>query len=153
MPEADSLSAKNNPLATPPAASHVFVYGTLRRGDDNDITRLTPPALFIGMARVRGVMHHLGGYPGVLLEASAQSKGLCVGDIVGEVYRITPELERKLDEIEALYPEKTDEYFKRFVSVHVNGESVECIVYEINPAYCQQKPILASGDWVQDRHV
>ena len=39
---------------------HVFVYGTLRRGEDNDITRLLPPPRFIGVARIAGTMYDLG---------------------------------------------------------------------------------------------
>ena len=122
---------------------HVFVYGTLRRGDDNDITRLTPPPRWIGSATTAGTMYHFGRYPGVLLGGDSR--------VVGEVYEISPELERVLDEIEELYPQQTNEYFKRTVSVQVDGRSVECIVYEINEGLVEGKPLINSGDWVQDR--
>ncbi len=124
---------------------HVFVYGTLRRGDDNDITRLQPEPRFIGRATVHGTMYHLGAYPGVVLGGA--------GVVSGEVYAITLALERLLDEIEALYPQQTDEYFKRRVPVEVHGERLECIVYEINPSYTVGARTILSGDWVRDRHA
>lgn len=121
----------------------VFVYGTLRRGDDNDINRLSPAPVFVGNAVVRGQLFHLGRYPGMLLGGDK--------DVVGEVYAITPALERTLDEIEELYPQQTDEYFKRDISVRVEGQTLPCIVYEINPRYTAGKPMIQSGDWVKDR--
>ncbi len=129
----------------PLAARYVFVYGTLRRGDDNDITRLAPPPRFVGNARIAGTMHHLGRYPGVLLGGS--------GQVFGEVWAISAELEQKLDEIEALYPEKTNEYFKREIDVQVSEQLLRCVVYEINPEYALGKPVIASGDWVLGRGV
>lgn len=128
-------------LLTP--ARHVFVYGTLRKGDANDITQLQPTPRFVGHARIQGVMFHLGGYPGVMLLGSA--------DIVGEVYEISAALETKLDAIESEYPAQADEYFKRDITVQVNGSALACIVYEINPAYVADKSVIASGDWVKDR--
>ena len=128
---------------SPVSARHVFVYGTLRRGDDNDITRLKPPARYRGTGWTPGTMYHLGRYPGVLLGGASA--------VFGEVYAITPELERTLDEIEELYPQQTNEYFKRDITVQVDGEPVACIVYEINPDYVAGKPVIASGDWCKDR--
>jgi gamma-glutamylcyclotransferase (GGCT)/AIG2-like uncharacterized protein YtfP len=120
-----------------------FVYGTLRQGDDNDITRLSPAPRLIGTAQIRGTMYHLGAYPGVTLSGE--------GQIVGEVYAVSAELEAKLDAIESEYPAQSDEYAKREIDVHVAGRMQRCHVYEINPAYVAGKPIVASGDWVKDR--
>ena len=120
-----------------------FVYGTLRKGDDNDITRLEPAPRLVGRACIKGVMHHLGGYPGVTLGGDQ--------DIVGEVYAVGPVLEAKLDAIESEYPAQADEYAKRDISVLVDGQALSCCVYEINPAYTVGKPVIASGDWVKDR--
>ena len=121
----------------------VFVYGTLRRGDDNDITRMEPAPLYVGNAVIAGTMHHLRAYPGVVLGGG--------GRVVGEVYAITPALERKLDEIEALYPQQTDEYFKLRIPVEMDGRVLTCIVYEINPSYTGGRRTILSGDWVLDR--
>ncbi len=120
-----------------------FVYGTLRKGDDNDITRLQPAPRFVGPAQIAGTMFHLGGYPGVTLGGQ--------GDIVGEVYAVSPALEKILDAIESQYPAQADEYFKRAIRVLVNDLWLDCAVYEINPNYAVGKPVIASGDWVKDR--
>lgn len=126
---------------------HVFVYGTLRRGDDNDITRLSPAPFFVGTSKVAGVMYHLGAYPGVVLTDAQED------NIVGEVYAITPELEKVLDEIEMIYPQQRDEYSKRMVVVRVGARQLSCLFYEINPSYTTGKPVIASGDWVSGRCV
>lgn len=133
------------PETSSPSSRYVFVYGTLRKGDDNDITRLTPTPQFVGHASIEGVMHHLGAYPGVLLAPGRA--------VVGEVYAIKPALELKLDEIEMLYPEEKDEYFKREVSVQVDGRTLTCVLYEINPSYTVGCPVIESGDWVRGRHL
>ena len=140
MPEAVSPTDARVP------ARHVFVYGTLRRGDDNDITQLLPAPRFVGEGLITGVMYHLGAYPGVIL-----GSGNGPGAIVGEVYAIEPELERVLDEIEELYPQQRDEYRKRQLLVNVDGLALTCIVYEINPAYVEGRSVISSGDWVIDR--
>jgi gamma-glutamylcyclotransferase (GGCT)/AIG2-like uncharacterized protein YtfP len=67
------------------------------------------------------------------------------------VYEISAALETKLDAIESEYPAQADEYFKRDITVQVNGSALACIVYEINPAYVADKSVIASGDWVKDR--
>ena len=124
---------------------YVFVYGTLRKGDDNDITRLSPPPRYVGNSEISGLMYHLGAYPGVVLTDDASQP------IIGEVYAIEPALEQVLDEIEMIYPQQRDEYGKRHVVVRVGLQQLSCLVYEINPAYIQGKPLIASGDWVKDR--
>lgn len=134
MPEADKGTF----------TGHVFVYGTLRRGDDNDINRLSPTPRALGNATVRGTMFHLGAYPGVVLGGQ--------GIVTGEVYAISERLQQVLDEIEEVYPQQRDEYFKRVVPVTVQGEAVLCVVYEINPRYIVGRPVIDSGDWVLGRH-
>ncbi len=122
-------------------ASHVFVYGTLRRGGSNDITRLRPPPGFIGAAQVCGLLYHLGAYPGMVLGGSQR--------VHGEVYAIEPALEAVLDEIEGLGATPTDEYLKREIVVDVSGQAVPCLVYEINPRYVVSAPRIPGGDWLQ----
>jgi gamma-glutamylcyclotransferase (GGCT)/AIG2-like uncharacterized protein YtfP len=88
-----------------PAVRYVFVYGTLRKGDSNDITKLIPEPAYMGNSTINGNMYHLGGYPGVTLGGPGLN--------VGEVYAITEPLERLLDGIESEYPAQADEYAKR----------------------------------------
>lgn len=127
------------------SARHVFVYGTLRVGDSNDITRLSPAPRYVGASQIAGIMYHLGSYPGVVLTDAAEE------NIVGEIYAIEPALEVVLDEIEMIYPQQRDEYFKRQVIVRVGAQQLSCLFYEINPAYTVGKPVIASGDWVKGR--
>ena len=134
MPEAPSTTQR-----------HVFVYGTLRCGDDNDITRLKPEPVFVGSAVITGTLYDLGAYPGIRLDWE--------GLVQGEVYAIAPELEVQLDEIEELYPQQRDEYFKRIVPVAVQGRTFACIVYEINPKYVIGRAILPGGDWARERRL
>lgn len=133
--------------STPPSSAtrHVFVYGTLRRGGSNDITRLAPAPRWVGTAQVAGQMYNLGAYPGMVLHAS-QGQG---ARVQGEVYAIEPALEAVLDEIEEVFPQATGEYAKREMDVLVDGATVRCIVYEINPARTAGKPLMAGGDWFQ----
>ena len=77
-------------------ARHVFVYGTLRRGGRNDINRLQPAPEYVGMGEVRGVLYHIDWYPGLTLGGEEAVT------VVGEVYRIRPELEAVLDRIEQI---------------------------------------------------
>jgi gamma-glutamylcyclotransferase (GGCT)/AIG2-like uncharacterized protein YtfP len=125
-----------------PTSRHVFVYGTLRKGDANDITKLTPAPVYMGDSQTNGNMYHLGSYPGVTLGGS--------GIVIGEVYAMTEPLERLLDGIESEYPAQADEYAKRDIKVSVNGQMLDCIVYEINAAYIQGKPRIVSGDWLKN---
>ncbi|KQO24278.1 gamma-glutamyl cyclotransferase [Acidovorax sp. Leaf76] len=124
-----------------PPSRWVFVYGTLRQGCSNDITRLEPPPLFVGRGRIAGVLYHLGAYPGVTLGGAEW--------VHGEVYAIEPALEDVLDEIESLGENPTDEYIKREIEVEVNGQPLPCLVYEINPRYVLSAARIPQGDWVK----
>ncbi|MDP1740354.1 MAG: gamma-glutamylcyclotransferase family protein [Hydrogenophaga sp.] len=127
------------------ALRHVFVYGTLRRGDVRDITRLQPAPQFIGMASVAGVLYDLGPYPGLLLGGESR--------VTGEVYAITTELERLLDQIEEVWPQQTGEYSKRELAVQMDEDGARtvagpvCLVYEINASRVDGCPVIPSGDW------
>ena len=126
----------------------VFVYGTLRQGQANDITRLRPAPRLLGTASVQGTLHHLGDYPGIVLGGASL--------VHGEVYAIDPALEPQLDEIEMIYPQRRDEYFKRHIPLVVELASggratLQSICYEYNPAYLHGAPVIAGGDWIMGR--
>lgn len=120
----------------------VFVYGTLRRGGRNDINRLAPPPEYVGMGEVRGVLYHFDWYPGLTLGGEEAVT------VVGEVYRIGPQLEAVLDEIEQIVPGGDSEYFKREVDVLVEGKALSCLLYEINPARVVGRQAIGHGDWI-----
>ncbi|CAN7257525.1 gamma-glutamylcyclotransferase family protein [Acidovorax delafieldii] len=127
------------PAGTP---RHVFVYGTLRRGGSNDITRLLPAPHWVGFAQVPGVLFHLGAYPGMTLRGDQP--------VHGEVYAIEPALEEVLDAIEGLTGDHpTDEYLKREIVVTVEGQRLSCLVYEIHPRYTEGARRIEHGDWLR----
>ena len=144
-------------MMPPPPVRHVFVYGTLRRGEPRDINRLQPAPRWVGSASVPGVLFDLGAYPGLLLGGP--------GRVQGEVYEISAELERLLDEIEEVWPQPSGEYAKREVQVALEQPTadspghlaqpapgpVSCLLYEIAPEHTLGKPVISSGDWVQYR--
>lgn len=142
---ADTL---NDPaVGTAPAGvpRYVFVYGTLRRGEQRDINLLIPTPLFTGYAKIRGRLYDLGDYPGLRLSGSPS--------VQGEVYQITPELERQLDEIEEVWPQQSGEYARREVRVQfsdgaLSGQEQTCLVYEIAEQRTAGMPVIASGDWL-----
>ena len=131
---------------------HVFVYGTLRRGEINDINRLRPAPRWYGNASVRGVLFDLGAYPGLRLASSLAPDDpllpACV-EVVGEVYAIDAALEPVLDEIEEVFPQRSGEYAKREVDVRVNCEVLRALAYEIAPDRVQGRAVITGGDWLQ----
>ena len=122
---------------------YVFVYGTLRRGEVNDINRRHPAPTFLGLARIRGALYDLGPYPGAILGGE--------GWVQGEVYAIGPELEHQLDLLEEVAPRPSGEYTRRHLDVDVAGRSLSCLIYEIASARVRGRPRIASGDWRQRR--
>ena len=122
---------------------HVFVYGTLRRGGRNDINRLAPAPEYVGMGEVQGTLYHLGWYPGLTLGGEEAVT------VVGEVYRIGPELEGVLDGIEGIEESADSEYFKRELAVSVQGMPIRCLVYEINPSRVRDRQRIGHGDWIR----
>lgn len=126
-----------------PAQRHVFVYGTLRRGEANDINRLRPAPRYLGPARVPGTLYDLGPYPGVILGGA--------GWVQGEVYAISPELERQLDVIEEVAPVPSGEYARREIDVALHGAPLRCLVYEIDAQRVTGRAVVAGGDWCRRR--
>ncbi|MFN4361786.1 MAG: gamma-glutamylcyclotransferase [Hylemonella sp.] len=124
-----------------PQPLHVFVYGTLRRGEANDINRLHPPPQFLGQARIHGALYDLGPYPGVILGGE--------GWVLGEVYAISAALEQQLDVIEEIAPAPSGEYARRHLEVEVAGRLLRCLVYEIHPARVHGRARIPGGDWLQ----
>jgi gamma-glutamylcyclotransferase (GGCT)/AIG2-like uncharacterized protein YtfP len=121
------------------AIRHVFVYGTLRRGERNDIAHFRPLPLFVGPASIEGCLYDLGAYPGIVLGER--------GRVVGEVYRITSAVEAALDILEEVKVDGSGEYRKRDVPVVVAGQALNCLVYEIHPDRLTGRPRITSGDW------
>ena len=122
-------------------ARYVFVYGTLRGGEQRDINRLQPTPAFLGGGQINGTLYDLGLYPGVRLGGRRW--------VHGEVYKITPELERQLDEIEEVWPQQTGEYARREVVVQCAELALTCLVYEAAEARTQGRAVIESGNWLK----
>ena len=145
---AEPTFSPGTPNAPADASRYVFVYGTLRRGEQRDINRLTPAPVFVGTSQTPGTLYHLGAcnYPGLRMGGSTW--------VQGDVYQITPELERQLDEIEHVFPLETAEYARREVGLTVrtvSGAAAEltCLTYEISAQRALGMAVIESGDWLQ----
>jgi gamma-glutamylcyclotransferase (GGCT)/AIG2-like uncharacterized protein YtfP len=108
----------------------VFVYGTLKRGWGNH--RLLTGARYLGDARIRGTMHHLGGFPAIHLESD---------DVVhGELYEVTSETLARLDRLEGI-----PTFYQR-TRVRMSSGSTAW-VYVMPPDRLTSREVIASGRW------
>ena len=135
---------------------YLFVYGTLRRGEERDINLLSPRPDALGIGMAHGVLYDLGAYPG--MQVGEQG---CTNKVYGEIYCITAELEQLLDQIEEVWPQQTGEYSKREIWVHMDDLStsnpiptssqLKCLVYAVSTLHAHGKSIISSGNWVSYR--
>jgi len=128
---------------------NMFLYGTLRKGEANDIYDLavdhglTAPR-FVGPATVRGRLYDFGKYPGLV----SASDG---GPVIGEVYEIEDELRAVLDEVERAYPENETLFSLEVIDLNVDGQTVACLFYPVSAASVLDLPEIRSGNWVEHR--
>lgn len=128
---------------------YVFVYGTLRAGEVNDIgqaatrSRLAAPRL-IGGASVPGRLYDFGNYPGLVPDSAG-------GLVHGDVYEIDEVLVSVLDEIEEVYPGVEGLFRSREISVVVDGHALQCLFYSVGAESVVGLPRIENGDWVAYR--
>jgi gamma-glutamylcyclotransferase (GGCT)/AIG2-like uncharacterized protein YtfP len=145
-------------LMPPLPPRYVFVYGTLRRGEERDINCLTPAPRWLASASVEGVLYDLGEYPGLVL---GRASGPGQTKVKGDVYEIAGELEPLLDEIEGVAPQPNGEYARRQVLVYLEplgqplarnerglASPLTCLVYEVTPVRMAGCTVIEGGDWV-----
>ena len=72
----------------------IFVYGTLQRGQVNDINRYTPSPEFLGEGWVAGTLYDLGHCPALRLDEAGTP-------VFGELYLVHENLFQELDRWEA----------------------------------------------------
>jgi gamma-glutamylcyclotransferase (GGCT)/AIG2-like uncharacterized protein YtfP len=127
----------------------VFVYGTLRAGEINDIRAaaarhdIAAPTL-LGTATVRGHLFDFGSYPGLVLDDT--------GTLVqGDVYEIHADLVAVLDEIEEVYPGVEGLFVARETTVELDGAGMPCRLYPVLDSAVKGLPEIRSGDWVAYR--
>lgn len=113
----------------------LFVYGTLRRGFDNEHAKLLRAiAEFAGEAQVRGRIYRVGWYPGFVFAEDGAEDGF----VRGELYRLHD-------------PERTlaalDEYEGGdFERVEIEAQGAPAWIYRIRRVPEGAEPI-ASGDF------
>ncbi len=128
---------------------NVFVYGTLRAGEINDIGAaaakhdIAAPT-HIGTATIKGRLFDFGSYPGLVVD----DKGVAV---VGDVYEIDDALVAVLDEIEEVYPGVEGLFRGHDVTVEIDGAPVACRCYPVERGAVVGLKEIASGDWVAHR--
>jgi gamma-glutamylcyclotransferase (GGCT)/AIG2-like uncharacterized protein YtfP len=127
----------------------VFIYGTLRAGEANDISEAAarndiPAPTLLGSTTVRGRLFDFGNYPGLVVDEAGV-------DVRGDVYEIDDALVAVLDEIEAVYPGVEDRFVAHDVMVKVDGNVVNCRFYPVTPNAVKGLPEIRSGDWVEHR--
>lgn len=130
-------------------AIHVFVYGTLRAGEANDLRvaaakRGIPEPELLGTATLHGRLYDFGTYPGLVLDPTGTA-------VRGDVYRIDAALVPVLDEIEEVYPGGDALFLREKHAVMLGSEPVECIVYPVSPAHIAGRHVITGGDWVAYR--
>ncbi|WP_197330609.1 gamma-glutamylcyclotransferase family protein [Ralstonia syzygii] len=127
-------------------AVHVFVYGTLRAGEANDLCiaaarcGLAEPRL-IGHATLHGRLYDFGAYPGLVLDPTGTA-------VRGDVYRIDPGLVPVLDEIEEVYPGGDALFLRETYAVMLGSEPLDCLVYPVDAGQVAGRHVITGGDWV-----
>ncbi|MFS0726610.1 gamma-glutamylcyclotransferase [Paenibacillus sp. 1P07SE] len=118
----------------------VFVYGTLRCSECNHAAYLSDSELVSGQARLAAQLWDTGlGYPAIVLDAEACTHG--------ELYRVTPDVLSRLDELEDYYgPDGPNEYERVEAEVAAEGSSYIAWVY-VYPGLPASGRLIDSGDW------
>ncbi|MFY3867716.1 gamma-glutamylcyclotransferase family protein, partial [Achromobacter xylosoxidans] len=90
---------------------YVFVYGTLRAGEINDLAqaaarRALPPARHLGAATVPGALVDFGDWPGLVPVRDGRR-------VRGDIYAVCPALLALMDEIEEYAPGRPGCFVRR----------------------------------------
>ncbi|EHP39515.1 hypothetical protein OR16_30954 [Cupriavidus basilensis OR16] len=129
----------------------VFVYGTLRAGEVNDLNAaarrhgIAAPRL-IGSATVAGRLYDFGTYPGLVLDAAAPG-------VAGDLYEVDAALVPVLDEIEEIYPGQASLFVREERVVALGDQAVSCLLYPVGEDAVAGLPRIDSGDWVAYRRA
>ncbi|MCY0386339.1 gamma-glutamylcyclotransferase [Robbsia sp. Bb-Pol-6] len=149
------MSPSDSPASS---AMYVFVYGTLREGEINDIARaaerhaLAPPVR-IGAAATHGRLFDFGAYPGLLSGADAHADAIGNARVVGDVFRITSALLPVLDAIEGIRADGRDIFYRAQCVVEAGGTRLTCYFYPVDPAATRDRPLIPQGDWIAYRRA
>lgn len=133
---------------------YVFVYGTLRAGEINDLAQAAarcglPPARHVGAATVPGMLVDFGDWPGLLPVADGRR-------VRGDIYEVDPALVALMDEIEEYAPGRPGCFVRRQVLARPlapGAAPVACEYYPIDPAWRGTAADIDGDDWVAYRQA
>jgi gamma-glutamylcyclotransferase (GGCT)/AIG2-like uncharacterized protein YtfP len=116
---------------------HVFVYGTLRRGEPNH--HLLDPRALVRTCRTepRFTLVSLGAFPAMVPGGTTA--------VVGELYEIDTVTLAALDRLED-HPR-----FYRRTPIRLEG-GAEALAYLLSPEQAKRFPRIPSGDWLDANH-
>lgn len=132
---------------------YVFVYGTLRAGEINDLARAAaarglPAASHVGPASVPGMLVDFGDWPGLIPVDDGRR-------VRGDVFQVDPALIALMDEIEEYEPGKPCCFIRRTVSARLESPGqtslLACEYYPIDPALRAAAVDIAGDDWIVHR--
>jgi len=133
---------------------YVFVYGTLRAGEINDLAKAAarrglPAAEWVGAATVPGVLVDFGDWPGLIPVADGRR-------VRGDVYRVDPGLIALMDEIEEYVPGQPCCFVRRDVTARLDtptggAHDIACQYYPIDPALRAAAIDIPGDDWIAHR--
>ncbi|QQB32674.1 gamma-glutamylcyclotransferase [Achromobacter deleyi] len=133
---------------------YVFVYGTLRAGEINDLAQAAtrrglPPARHVGAATVPSMLVDFGDWPGLLPVADGRR-------VLGDIYEVDPALVALMDEIEEYAPGRPGCFVRRPVLARPlapGAAPVACEYYPIDPAWRGTAADIDGDDWVAYRQA
>lgn len=125
--------------------NYLFIYGTLLQSENLFAAYLKANSVFYSKAKVKGMMYDIGLFPGVILNAGADS--YVHGNIV---FMNDPEaVLKKLDVYEGFGPDEPQPnmFVRELVAIELAGETLSCWIYLYNlpvTGFLQ----IASGDYL-----
>lgn len=135
---------------------YVFIYGTLRAGEINDLAQAAarrglPPAQWTGRATVPGMLVDFGQWPGLIPVADGRR-------VRGDVYCVDPALIALMDEIEEYVPGQPCCFVRREITARLDTPldgalDLPCQYYPIDPAHRALAVDIAQDDWVAYRQA
>ncbi|SSW62920.1 gamma-glutamylcyclotransferase family protein [Achromobacter agilis] len=135
---------------------YVFVYGTLRAGEINDLAQAAarrglPVARYVGAASVPGRLVDFGDWPGLIPVDDGRR-------VRGDVFQVEPALIALMDEIEEYDPGKPGCFVRREIAARLESAAdaaapapagyLACQYYPIDPALRGAAVDIAADDWV-----
>lgn len=129
---------------------YVFIYGSLRAGEINDLAVAAarhgcPPPVRVGQASLPGRLYDMGDYPAMTAGGP--------GRVQGDVYAVDSCLLAVMDEIEEYVPGTDCTFLRTEAEVEVNGRRLACQYYPVPQHKLGDAPAIEAEDWVAYRRA